>query len=108
MASKEVEAMNVTERIEQLMKQRDWTVYRLGKESGLSQSTLAHVFRRDSEPTISTLEVICKAFGITLSQFFAEGDFVSLTVEQRDILDKWGTLSDEQKQLVLSMIANMK
>ncbi len=108
MASKEVEYMNVTERIEQLMKQRDWTVYRLGKESGLSQSTLAHVFRRDSEPTISTLEVICKAFGITLSQFFAEGDFVSLTAEQRDILDKWGTLSDEQKQLVLSMIANMK
>lgn len=100
--------MKVTERIEQLMKQRGWSVYRLGKESGLSQSTLAHVFRKDSEPTISTLEIICNAFGITLSQFFAEGDFVSLTGEQRDILDKWATLTDEQKQLVLSMIANMK
>lgn len=100
--------MNVTERIEQLMKQRDWSVYRLGKESGLSQSTLAHVFRKDSEPTISTLEVICKAFGVTLSQFFAEGDFVALTTEQREILDKWATLTDEQKLLVLGMIANMK
>ena len=100
--------MNVTERIEQLMKQRDWSVYRLGKESGLSQSTLAHVFRRDSEPTISTLEVICKAFGITLSQFFAEGNFVALTPDQRDILDRWATLTEEQKQLILGMIANMK
>ena len=100
--------MNVTERIEQIMKQRGWTVYRLGKESGLSQSTLAHVFRRDSEPTISTLEVICKAFGITLSQFFAEDDFVPLTVEQRGILDKWATLSEPQKQLILGMIDNMK
>lgn len=100
--------MNVAERIERLMKQRGWSVYRLGKESGLSQSTLAHVFRKDSEPTISTLELICKAFGITLSQFFAEGDFVALTEEQRDILDKWVTLTAEQKQLILGMIANMK
>ena len=100
--------MNVTERIEQIMKQRGWTVYRLGKESGLSQSTLAHVFRRDSEPTISTLEVICKAFGITLSQFFAEDDFVPLTAEQRGILDKWAALTEPQKQLILGMIENMK
>ena len=100
--------MNVTERIEQLLAQRGWSVYRLGKESGLSQSTLAHVFRKDSEPTISTLETICKALGITLSQFFAEGTFVALTAEQRDILDKWATMSEEQKQLVLGMIANMK
>ena len=100
--------MNVTERIEQLMKQREWTVYRLGKESGLSQSTLAHVFRKDSEPTISTLETICDAFGVTLSQFFADSDFVALTSEQREILDKWATLNAEQKALVLNMIANMK
>ena len=99
--------MKVTERIEQLMKQRGWTAYRLSKESGLSQSTLAHVFRRDSEPTISTLETICGAFGITLSQFFAEGDFVALTSEQREILDVWATLNDEQRELVRSMMANM-
>ena len=100
--------MKVTERIEQLMKQRGWTAYRLSKESGLSQSTLAHVFRRDSEPTISTLETICGAFGITLSQFFAEGDFVALTSEQKEILDVWATLNDEQRELVRSMMANMK
>ena len=100
--------MNVTERIKQLMDQRGWSVYRLGKESGLSQSTLAHVFRKDSEPTISTLETICNTFGITLSQFFAEGDFVALTDEQRNILDRWATLTPSQKQLVQSMIDNMK
>lgn len=50
--------MDVSERIEQLMHQRNWSVYRLGKESGLAQSTLSHVFRKDSEPTLSTLETI--------------------------------------------------
>ena len=100
--------MDVTKRIDSLLKQRGWSIYRLGKESGLSQSTLAHIFREDSAPTISTLETICKAFGITLSQFFAEGDFVSLTAEQQNMLDKWATLSEDQKRLVLDMIENMK
>jgi len=100
--------MNVSERIEQLMHQRSWSVYRLSKESGLSQSTLSHVFRKDSEPTISTLETICRAFGITLGEFFADGESVPLTEEQRDILHKWSLLTAEQKQLILNMIANMK
>ncbi len=100
--------MNVKKRIETLMDQRGWTAYRLGKESGLAQSTLAHVFREDSAPTIATLESICSAFGITLSQFFAEGDFVSLTSEQMILLEKWATLNEDQKRLVIDMIENMK
>ena len=96
--------MNVTERIESLMKEREWTVYRLGKETGLSQSTLAHVFRRDSAPTIATLEIICKAFGISLSQFFSDGDPYSLTDEQEKLLFEWDTLSREQKQLLWVMV----
>lgn len=93
--------MDVTERIRKLMDQRNWTAYRLRKESGLAQSTLSHIFRKDSEPTISTLETICRAFGLTMGEFFAEGEFVSLTVEQRELLDKWAILTPEQKQLIL-------
>ena len=100
--------MDVSARIEQLMSQRNWSVYRLCKESGLAQSTLSHVFRKDSEPTISTLETICKAFGITLGEFFSDGEFVPLTKEQRDILDKWAELSGDQKRLVFDLIVNMK
>ncbi len=100
--------MDVLGRIKRLMEQRGWSVYRLGKKSGLAQSTLSHVFRKDSEPTISTLETICKAFGLTLGEFFAEGELVPLTEEQRELLDKWALLTVEQKQLVLNMIENMK
>ena len=100
--------MDVSARIEQLLCQRNWSVYRLCKESGLAQSTLSHVFHKDSEPTISTLETICKAFGITLAEFFSDGEFVPLTKEQRDILDKWAELSDDQRRLVFDLIVNMK
>lgn len=100
--------MDVLGRIKQLMDQRDWSIYRLCKESGLAQSTLSHIFRKDSEPTISTLETICKAFGMTLGEFFSDGERVPLTKEQRGLLDQWAFLSAEQKELVLNMIDNMK
>lgn len=100
--------MDVTERIERLLEQRKWTIYRLGKESGVPQSTLSHIFRNDSEPTISTLESICRGLGISLVEFFSDGELASLTTEQRDILNKWAKLSAEQKQLVLDLISNMR
>lgn len=100
--------MDVLGRVKRLMEQRGWSVYRLGKESGLAQSTLSHVFRKDSEPTISTLETICKAFGMTMGEFFADGELMPLTEEQRGLLDKWALLTAEQKELVLNMLDNMK
>lgn len=45
---------------------------------------------------------------MTLGEFFAEGELVPLTEEQRELLDKWALLSAEQKQLILKMIDNMK
>ena len=64
--------MDVQKRIKDLMELRGWTDYRLAKEAGLSHSTVTNIFKRNNAPTIPTLESICKAFGITLSQFFSE------------------------------------
>ena len=44
------------------------------------------------------------AFGITMSQFFAEGNLVELTEEQQTLLDKWVMLTPAQKQAVLQII----
>ena len=96
--------MNVHERLQNLMKARGWSEYRLSKECGLSESTLANIFRRNTVPSISTLEAICNAFGISLSQFFADGDLVELTPELREVFDQWATLTPEQKQAVLELL----
>ncbi len=66
--------MDVIKHIKDLMNERGWTNYRLGKEAGLSQSTITNLFNRNNAPTIPTLEAVCRAFGITLSQFFSEGN----------------------------------
>lgn len=86
------------------MNERGWTEYRLSKKCGLSESTLANIFRRNTMPSITTLEAICNGFGITLSQFFAEDEMVELTPELKNLFDKWISLTQEQKNAVYHMI----
>lgn len=99
--------MDTLSRLRQLLDERGWTAYRLAKESGLSESTLANIFKRNTVPSISTLEAVCVAFGISLSQFFAEGDMVELTPELKELFDNWVTLTPEQKRAALQMIRAM-
>ena len=96
--------MNTVERLQQLLRERNWTEYRLAKEGGLSMSTLQNIYNRNTIPTIDTLESICKAFGITLSQFFAEGEIIDLSPELKRLFDGWVNLTQEQKQAVQTMI----
>ena len=100
--------MDTNERIRQLMNEREWTEYRLAKEAGLSQSTIANLFRRNTIPSVVTLEAICSAMGITLAQFFSEGRMVELTGEQKDLFDRWVSLTKEQKGLLYDLMKNMK
>lgn len=59
-------------------------------------------------PTVPSLEKICQAFGITLSQLFAEGDApVALTESQRTLLEQWNKLSAEQQNALFALIAVM-
>lgn len=96
--------MDIQKRIKELMEERNWTDYRLGKESGLSHSTITNMFKRNNAPTIPTLEAVCQAMGITLAQFFsADGESI-LTEEQQALFSKWSTLTDEQKKILLALM----
>ena len=101
--------MDVIKRIDDLMKERQWSDYKLAVESGLSSSTIANIHRRNTVPSISTLESICSAFGITLAQFFSDNNFtVQLSSEQLDLFNRWIYLTENQKQLIYNLIKEMK
>ncbi len=101
-------SINTQERIRRMMDERGWSEYRLAKECGVSQSTISNIFNRNYQPSISSLESICRSFGITLSQFFAEGCLVELTEEQYDFFKRWSALSPEQKKLLSDLISQFK
>lgn len=100
--------MRALERVQQLIDERHWTPYKLSKESGLPQSTVANLFNRNYDPSITTLEAICGGLGITMSQFFAEGELVELTPEQKQFFNDWAVLSPEDKLLVEQLVKKLK
>lgn len=101
--------MDVLTKIKRLRDERGWSDYRLAQEAGLRQSTISSMFKKNNTPTIPTLEAICRAFGLTLSQFFADGNVpVDLTDEQRTMLENWNMLSAEQKKVLFELTKSMK
>ena len=99
--------MDTHERLRQLLNERGWSEYKLAKRCGLSESTVANIFRRNTVPSIATLETICSGFGITMSQLFAEGDMVEITPELKELFENWVNLTPEQKKAANQMLKAM-
>jgi transcriptional regulator with XRE-family HTH domain len=97
--------MDILQQITKLRKERGWSSYRLAKEAGIPQSTLSNLYQRANSPTVSTLEAICHAFGISLAQFFSSTEENSvLTHDQKELLKKWVLLTQSQKERVVAYI----
>ena len=100
--------MDILKRITDLRNERGWSANHLAKMSGLSQSTVSNLYNRSHEPSMSTLESLCKGFGISLAEFFnVDGEVVILSEEQSRLLSEWSRLSPEQKQSIFQVIKNM-
>ena len=88
--------------------ERGWSEYQLAERSGLPQSTISSWYKKNMTPSLASMEKICEAFGITLSQLFAESDDrIALTPSQRAMLDRWNCLTVEQQASLLSFIDSM-
>lgn len=96
--------MDVLERLRQLLQERGWSVYKVAQEAGLSQKTVYNIYYRNTMPSIPTLEALCKAFGMTIAQFFSTEDLVAVTPEVKELFNSWITLTPEQKEATLSMM----
>ena len=88
--------------------ERGWSEYELAKNSRNLSVHHLNLVSKNQTPTIQALDKVCKGFGITLSQFFAEGDdSIFLTQEQKEMLDNWSALNQKQRQLVTELLKNM-
>lgn len=100
--------IDVLERITYYRTLKNWTEYQLAEESGLTQSTISSWFRKNIIPSIPSLEKICFAFGISLSQFFStEEDDFSLTPLQKELLKEAGRLTDSQQAALIEFFRTL-
>jgi len=95
--------VDIGKRIVELRAKYGFTRYKLSELSGVSQSALSEIERGIKQPTITTLENICKAFNITLADFFAEKE-PEIPPEIRSLISTAANLSPTQIKLLDSLL----
>ncbi|MBE7709122.1 MAG: helix-turn-helix transcriptional regulator [Cyanobacteria bacterium SIG32] len=61
----------IAERIKQLRKEKNLTAEKLAWYSELSKSCVTYAEKAQRDIKMSTIESICKGFGITIADFFS-------------------------------------
>ncbi len=100
--------IDVLGRITYYRKKKGWSEYQLSEMSGLTQSTISSWYRKNIIPTIPSLEKICAAFEITLSQFFVtDEDCFSLTDIQKELLHEAGRRTEQQQRSLIDFFKTL-
>jgi len=94
----------ITEKIFTMMASRRWSAYRLEQESGVSAPTIRRWQQSDMYPTIPNIMQVCEAFGITLAEFFLDGDMVELTPDVKELHADWRALTSDEQSAVRAVI----
>jgi transcriptional regulator with XRE-family HTH domain len=98
----------VAERIKELCVKKNMSQYELAKRAGMTQSSISTLLNEGNVPKITTLEKVCKGFGITLAQFFAmDEQFPDLSEEQRKVLNTWEKLSAKEKTAIEKIVSSI-
>lgn len=98
----------IVQRIDELLNERGWKLYRLSQESGVPLSTLSTMFKRNTCPTLDNLLKICAGFQITLSEFCEEPQLnAPVTEEIMNLISSYKELSPDNRRLIVMIIQKM-
>lgn len=101
--------MDILRRIDELRKERGWSIYKLSEQSDVMQSTLSNMFARKTMPSIQTLSMLCSAFGITMSEFFEEhSQNLILNEKESELIKDYRLLNHKNQDAILKIIKILK
>ena len=93
--------MDVSKRLRSLREQCGYTQNGLAERAGVSQTHLRRVELGQADITVSHLNLLCDAMGISLKEFFED------TLEADEISTAFSKLSPKQKKLLLEFLESL-
>lgn len=97
--------MDIVEHIKELCRQRNWTYYRLAKESRIPHSSLNTLLNKQNVPSMRNLIKICDGFGITLTDFFTGME--SPSGEVQELINLWSGFDKKSKELAMAYMCGL-
>lgn len=93
--------MEVGKRLRDLREQCGFTQNGLAERAGVSQTHLRRVELGQADITVSHLQLVCDAMGISL------GDFFAVSSDGDELATALSTLSPKQKKLLLAFLESL-
>lgn len=97
---------NYGERLRELRQERGFTQEELALRADITTSYYGQIERGSANPSVALLEKICAVMGISIGDIFTDSNTNPLTIDalSMQILHQLNGKSDEEKELILSMI----
>lgn len=101
--------MTIGERLRKLRTAKGLTIYKLSKETDISQNHISAIELNKRQPTIDTLSRLVVPLGISLAELFNEDTEASyLTKFERDLIENYRELPEEKAQMLLNLSGLLK
>ncbi len=96
--------MTSMEKIKKLRIAKGLTIYKLSKETGITQNHISDLECGRRNPSLDTLKRLIVPLGISLSELFCDDETVTyLTESERKLVENYRTLPDDKGKLLLEM-----
>jgi len=100
--------MTVQERIKELLNKKQWSKYKLAKEAGLYPTTVYDWFNdRHFTPDRQSIELVCAALNVSLSEFYSGVDENDLDEEQMLLLELFAKVPKNKRKVVFELLRNL-
>ena len=106
---KNIKYYNPLDQIKKICEEKEWSIYKLAKESGIPYSSLNNMINRNTQPTLPTLINLCQGLNISLSDFFSnyEIDITPLNSDCKELINDFISLSPSRQKLVKAYIKGL-
>ena len=98
--------MDYKSRIQEFLDAKGWTINKLADEAGFTHSTVYKLMNNENRsPTLATLETICTALEISLSDFF--DDSYNMSPEATLLITCYDRLDVRDQEIISKLVQIM-
>ena len=97
--------------IKRILESKNMTIYQLSLKSGVSEACIRNWYSdRNYTPNLESLEKVCLALGISLSQLFIGSNESLYPIDDttKELIESWLILDKHKQQLVIALMKELK
>ena len=100
--------MDIHGRIKELIQKNGWSLYKLSEKTGIYNCSVYNWFNdKHYTPDRNSIELICAALNITLTEFYSGIDEGNLDGEQMLLLELFAKVPQNKRKVVLDLLQNL-